>query len=120
MKQADVNPARVAARKAGRAAAAELIGLLDPPVGHGADYAEALVEELRSRLPRRRNHVPTEPAPPPFAAVRNVRIPFGKYVGKRLDEAPLEYLDWLLRSQEGFHHALRAYLNHEAVERERG
>ena len=37
-------------------------------------------------------------------------MPFGKFMGWHIGDVPLEYLDWLCRSQEDFYCDLRRYL----------
>ena len=50
--------------------------------------------------------------PTPIGRLGTVKLPFGQYTGKSFDDTPLEYLDWLCRSQEEFHRPLREYLKH--------
>lgn len=101
---------KVAAKVAGRKAAEELVSLLSVPDGHGADYADILCETLRALLPKRR--VPEPEKPIPIARLGAMQMNFGIHQGKTFDEIPLEYLDWLCRSQEDMCKNLRAYLTH--------
>lgn len=55
----------------------------------------------------------------PIARLGNIPMPFGQHEGKPFDETPLEYLDWLCRSQEDFYKSLRAYLKHPDLESRR-
>lgn len=114
-----MSAAQIGARVAGRKAAREIFELLQWPDGFGADFADGFVDEIRDMLPKRR----IEPVPPekslPIARLGATRIPFGQYKDQTFDEAPLDYLDWLCRSQEEFYKDLRAYLKHPEVESRR-
>lgn len=55
---------------------------------------------------------PVEQKLEPVARLGATEIPFGRFAGKTFDDADLEYLDWLCRSQEDFYKGLRAYLRH--------
>lgn len=106
---------RVTARVAGRQAARDLFDLLAVPEDYGVEYAEALLSEFRSMLPQR----PAEPTATvkgtPLPVLRAIQFPFGAHRGKRFDDVPLSYLEWLLSEQEGFHKLLREYLNHPEI-----
>lgn len=115
-----VNEAAVKARIAGRDAAPHLIELLDWPDGHGADYADALCHRLRELLPKRKVDEVKPPQQTPIAHLGVITMPFGVHAGKSFDDIPLEYLDWLCRSQEDFYKSLRAYLKHPELESRRG
>lgn len=110
-----LDPKRIEAKVAARKAARELVSLLEVPNNYGADYADALCEELRSLLPKRKE----EPAPAPvsFIQLAFTEIPFGQHRGERFHTIPIEYLDWLCREQETFLATLRAYLKHPECER---
>jgi hypothetical protein len=94
--------------------------MLSVPNNWGADYADAFCETLRSLLPQRRKDVVEPKSPPPIARLGAMQIPFGQHAGKCFDDIPLDYLDWLCRSQEDFYRDLRAYLKHPELESRRG
>lgn len=48
-------------------------------------------------------------------------MPFGKHAGKKLDEVPLMYLDWLLGQdwlRDNLREPIRLYLNDPVIERQ--
>lgn len=114
-----VDQKRIEARVAGRKAAADVFGLLSWPDGHGSEYADSLCETLRGMLPQAKaTEVVPEPIPP-IARLGAIVMPFGAYQDNSLDDVPIEYLDWLCRSQEEFYKNLRAYLKHPELESRR-
>ncbi len=115
-----VDEGKILARKSARDSASEIIQLLEWPDGYGADFAEAFLEALRSKLPKRRTTEPTPEKPQPIARLGATVMPFGAHQGKSFDEVPLEYLDWLCGTQESFHQALKAYLKHPELISRRG
>ena len=102
---------RITARIAARKSAEDVLELLDWPDGTGADFADAFLERMRSLLPRRQEKDPP-PKTVPLARLAATTMPFGKHEGRRFDDIPDDYLDWLCRSQEEFLADLRAYLRH--------
>lgn len=117
--------ARIQARIDGREAAVVTYGLLvdqnNKPWqdGTGADYAEWFLKELANLLPKRQCEEPKEEAMEPIARLGATVMPFGQYNGRTFDDTPVEYLDWLCASQEGFYYKLRAYLTHSEVQSRR-
>lgn len=107
---------RIKAKVAARAAAREVLPLLEWQDGTGADYAEAFLAEMRKLLPKRREQ-PKE-APKPFAQLAAHVLEFGRYKGERLGQIPDEYLDWLCGNMEDTLAALRSYLKHPENRRE--
>ena len=81
------------------------------------------MDGLVERMIRDGSHSPIETAdvkPEPIARLGAIEMPFGAYAGKSFDETPIEYLDWLCRSDESFYKSLRAYLKHPDLESRRG
>lgn len=111
--------ARIQARVDGRIAAHEIVTLLKWPDGHGADYADAFVSQIRDLLPKRKADA-IDVIPVPIARLGAVKLEFGAHKGKTLDEVPLKYLDWLCRTTEDTLKDVRAYLKHPDLESRRG
>lgn len=107
-------------RVAGSLMAVELMSLIKSSDFEDADYMDGLVE----RMQRDGSHKPIEDEadvkPEPIARLGATEMPFGLHAGKTFDDVPLQYLDWLCRSQEGFYKSLRAYLRHPELESRRG
>lgn len=106
------DPKKVEARIQGRKAAKSILAqkMLSWPRGMGADFADALCEELRSQLPQ---HPDAEPTPrEPLARLAAIEIPFGKYAGRRLDDIPPDYLGWLADEKRHELKQITDYLNH--------
>ena len=106
-------------RVAGSLFAVELMALIP-----SADFADAnFMGGLIDRIKRDSSSEPIEDVsdvkPEPIARLGNTAMPFGQYAGKLFDDVPLEYLDWLCRSQEDFYKDLRAYLKHPELESRR-
>lgn len=112
-----VNRSRIASRVRGREAVADLLSLLDAEVRDDPNAMEAIVEALECFTNRNK---PAEPvAVEPIARLGAILVPFGQHLGKRFDDVPLDYLDWLCREQESFYKMLRAYLKHPELESRR-
>lgn len=106
-------------RVAGSLRAVEFAQLLESHEIEDADFMDGFL----SRLNRDFGCCEIETAgvkPEPIARLGATRIPFGSYDGMAFDEIPLEYLDWLCRSQEEFYKQLRAYLKHPELKSRRG
>lgn len=56
----------------------------------------------------------------PIKRLAATQVPFGKYYNLPFDKVPLEYLDWLCKSQEDFNKQLSAYLKHPDLASHRG
>lgn len=99
--------------------AVQLLSLIASKDLEDADYMDGLVE----RMIRDGSHAPIEDVadvkPEPIARLGATEMPFGQHAGKTFDETPIEYLDWLCRSQEGFLKTLRSYLKHPELESRR-
>ena len=98
--------------------AVQLLSLIPSCDLEDADYMDGLVE----RMIRDGSHSPIETAdvkPEPIARLGAIEMPFGAHAGKSFDETPIEYLDWLCRSNESFYKSLRAYLKHPDLESRR-
>lgn len=117
---AAIDETAVAARVSGRKAAEQVTPLLEWPNNHGADFADGFLSQMRHLLPQRAADVVLPEKPLPIARLGGTKIPFGQYNGKNFDDAPLDYLDWLCRSQEEFYKSLRAYLKHPELQARRG
>lgn len=113
-----VNRSRIASRVRGREVVAELLSLLDADVRDDPNTMEAIVESLEAFTNRNKPKTPG-PTVEPIARLGAMLLPFGQHVGKRFDDVPLDYLDWLCREQEGFYKTLRAYLKHPELESRR-
>ena len=112
-----VNRSRIASRVRGREAVAELLSLLDAEIRDDPNAMEAIVETLECFTNRNKPVAPV--AVEPIARLGAMLVPFGQHVGKRFDDVPLDYLDWLCREQESFYKTLRAYLKHPELESRR-
>lgn len=55
----------------------------------------------------------------PIARLGSTVLPFGKYHNHQFDYVPLDYLEWLCRSQEEFLATLKAYMKHPELESRR-
>lgn len=122
-----MNDERIKNRVAGREAAKALYSLLladngsQPWTnGHGADYAEALLDELTKLLPHRKKPEPEPVKLEPIARLGATQIDFGKHAGQTYDETDLDYLDWLCKVQEDNLRILKAYLTHPELKARRG
>lgn len=117
-----MNEAKIKARVHGREIADVLsdmaISEMKPHTGHGADFAEAMLERLHDLMPKRRCTAPTDTIEP-VARLGQTVIRFGSHCGKKFDQIPLDYLDWLCGEQEDFLKGLRAYLKHPALKEHR-
>lgn len=105
-------------RVAGSLMAVELMACLSSSDLGDPDYMRGLID----RIERDTSSTPinSEGAKPePIARLGATEMPFGAHAGKSFDETPVEYLDWLCRSQEGFYKSLRAYLKHPELESRR-
>lgn len=106
---------RLRRRIEGRKAAEEIRELLDIGRDPTADpYLDAFIETLRPAAK------PTN-APPrePIARLGATPLDFGAHRGKTFDDVPVDYLDWLCKSQESSAAALRSYLTHPDLESRR-
>jgi len=120
--------ARIKAKIDGREMAQSLYGAMLPCEGRealwedgtGADYAESLLKELTSLLPQRRKPEQPEEKLVPIARLGLIVLEYGKHAGKCLDDAPVDYLQWLCGAQERANKQLSAYLNHPEFEARRG
>lgn len=113
-----VNRKRIAARVEGRKVAADLLDMLDDETKDDRDVMLAVVETITSVCDLAPKPEPAA-TPEPIARLGALVIPFGQHVGKRFDDVPLDYLDWLCREQESFYKTLRAYLKHPELESRR-
>lgn len=78
------------------------------------DFTEKHWERLRDVLLQRHPlPVPAKQQPMTDAEVKRYELeafPFGAHCGKKTGDVPIEYLDWLCRTQEDFYRDLRRYL----------
>lgn len=98
--------------------AVQLISLIASSDLADPDYIGGLVD----RIVRDTSQKPIEVAdlkPEPIARLGATEMPFGEHKGTSFDDVPLEYLDWLCRTQENFYKSLRAYLKHPELESRR-
>jgi hypothetical protein len=106
-----VDPKRVQARKDGREAAHMVVNQLSWIRGYGADFADALCEELRKKLPQHKTAEP--PAKPvPFARVAATHLLVGKHAGWPLEKVPIDYLEWLIDQKRRELKQITDYLEH--------
>ena len=117
MKPLPVNRKRIAARVEGRKAAGELLELIGE-LKTDRDFMQAVIEKIVAECDLAPKPEPA-PTPEPIARLGAMLVPFGQHVGKRFDDVPLDYLDWLCREQESFYKTLRAYLKHPELESRR-
>ena len=116
---------RLSSRVRGRQTARELCGLLKQIELSDRDFMAACLEQLLTEAKLDLALIPASQlqaahVPEPLGRLATWQIPFGKYQGCSLDEIPLDYLDWLCRSQEDFYKGLRAYLQHPDLRSRRG
>lgn len=83
-----------------------------------ADFMDGLLDRLDRDFGRREVEA-SEAQPIPIARLGATIMPFGQHKDASFDDIPLEYLDWLCRSQEDFYRDLRAYLKHPELEARR-
>ena len=123
-----INAERIRLRVAGRQMAADMVSLIDNQSRTSRDYVESMLEEIARIAPFYPNAdrhdpcgVPEENVThEPIARLGATIMPFGQYADNSFDDTPIEYLDWLCRSQEGLYKDLRAYLKHPELESRRG
>lgn len=112
---------RIQERMAGRQSARDCWSLatadFDPPP---IAFCEGFADEIRklSGIEQKESGINSADCGP-IARLGAMEMPFGQHHGKSLDECPLDYLDWLCRSQEDFYKSLRAYLKHPDLESRR-
>ena len=99
--------------------AVQLLSLIASKDLEDADYMDGLVERMIRDGSHKHIEEVAEVKPEPIARLGATEMPFGAHAGKTFDETPLEYLDWLCRSQESFYKSLRAYLKHPQLESRR-
>ena len=92
--------------------AVELMQLVNSSDLEDADYMDGFLDRLNREFGQQEINDVADAKPIPIARLGAITMPFGQHQGKCLDEVPLEYLDWLCRSQEDFYRDLRAYLKH--------
>lgn len=112
---------RLESRIAGRKAAVEAWEMYAPDI---CDFyfAESFIDELKLRTgiaDRERAAAELGDKPESISRLGETAMPFGAHSGKSFDDVPIEYLDWLCRSQEDFYKSLRAYLKHPDLESRR-
>jgi hypothetical protein len=114
-----MSEARIKARVAGRETAEVLSDMALEEIkshpNHGADFAEAMIERLDALMPKRAGQRVADPATQPVARLGQTVIRFGSHCGKKFDQIPIGYLDWLCGEQETFLKELRAYLKHPGL-----
>jgi hypothetical protein len=106
-----MDPEAIKAKVEARRAANVMLELLEWPDNHGADFAEAFIDEMRKLLPKRRV-VETIEKPVPYQRLASTEMKFGKHAGETFGDIPDDYLDWLCREQESFLRSLQSYLKH--------
>lgn len=108
---------RIQQRIRGRQYARECLEIYDQELTE-PHVRESFVDEILSRL------CPKQPEPEvlrtPIARLGQLQMVFGAHKGKPFDDIPLEYLDWLCRTQEDFYKSLREYLRHPDLQSRRG
>lgn len=118
-----MSEARIKARVAGRNAADVLSDVAFDEIkehpNHGADFAEAMIERFGELMPKRADHQPVVPKLEPISRLGQTIIRFGSHCGKKFDNIPVEYLDWLCGQQEELIKELRAYLKHPELQEHR-
>jgi hypothetical protein len=114
---ADAHLDRIERRVAGREMANDLIEFIGYEIDD-AIFMESVIQTLSVRgLPKAEPQPVAKPEP--IGRLGATVIPFGQHSGKTFDAAPLDYLDWICRSQEEFYRDLRAYLRHPDLESRR-
>ena len=82
-------------------------------------FWETLRDEVALQLPAQ---VVVGPRPMSDEEIREFgrsSMPFGVHCGKRIDNVPIEYLDWLLGDAAEFIRKVRQYLNSPRIQSER-
>lgn len=107
-------------RVAGSKMAVELMSLVASKDIEDADFMDGLLDRLQRDFGSRDvSKDDVEAAVTPIARLGATVMPFGRYEGQAFDAIPVDYLDWLCRSQEDFYRDLRAYLKHPELEARR-
>lgn len=106
-------------RVAGSLLAVELMTFIKNEDMGDADYMRGLIDRIERDTSSKPIEDVADVKPEPIARLGAIEMPFGAHKGKSLDDVPLEYLDWLCSSQEGFYKNLRAYLKHPELESRR-
>ena len=109
----------LARRVAGSLYAVELMQLVKSSDLEDADYMDGFLDRLNRDFGQQEIEDVGDVKPIPIARLGSIVMPFGQHQGKCFDDVPLEYLDWLCRSQEEFYRDLRAYLKHPELESRR-
>lgn len=117
-----MNEQKIKDRIAGRDCATSLMEMAGDCLLEGsAEFHLAFWETIRDEAAKAFPQNPPEQSHQPIARLGATVMPFGAHARMTFDEVPLEYLDWLCRSQEDFYKDLRAYLKHPELEgRRRG
>ena len=106
-------------RVAGSLYAVELMQLVKTSDLEDADYMDGFLDRLNREFGQQEITDVGDMEPQPIARLGATIMPFGQYKDNSFDDIPLEYLDWLCRSQEEFYRDLRAYLKHPELEARR-
>jgi len=90
--------------------------ILDDVLRGSDDYQEGFWRHIRKELPREKEKKPIAAMADEQSKVfGNSTIEFGKHIGTRYDDVPLDYLEWLVDQNA----VLARYLNSRRIREER-
>lgn len=107
---------REAAHTVAEFARLDSIGMSD---GCRLRFWESLRDEIAKELPTPVVSTPRQMSEDEIREFGRSAMPFGVHCGKRIDNVPIEYLDWLLGDAAEFIRKVRQYLNSPRIQSER-
>lgn len=107
---------RESAHEIAQLARLESIGMRE---GCRARFWECLRDEIAKEVPAQVVVGPKQMNDAELREFGRSTMPFGVHLGKRIDNVPIEYLDWLLGNAAEFLVKVRQYLNSPRIQAER-
>lgn len=107
---------REAAHTVAEFARLDSIGMSD---GCRLRFWESLRDEIAKEVPAPVVAGPKQMTEAEIREFGRSTMPFGVHLGKRIDNVPIEYLDWLLGNAAEFLVKVRQYLNSPRIQAER-
>jgi 5-methylcytosine-specific restriction endonuclease McrBC GTP-binding regulatory subunit McrB len=108
--------ARESAHEIAQLARLESIGMRD---GCRPRFWECLRDEISKEIPPPVVSTPRQMTDAEIREFGRSTMPFGVHLGKRIDNVPIDYLDWLLGNAAEFLVKVRQYLNSPRIQAER-
>lgn len=108
--------ARESAHEIAQLARLESIGMRD---GCRTRFWECLRDEIAQEIPPPVVSTPRQMTDAEIREFGRSTMPFGVHLGKRIDNVPIDYLDWLLGNAAEFLVKVRQYLNSPRIQAER-